>query len=134
MYTVVSAHPSLPRQYWQDRLCVFRRSCLGAEMCVVFASAKSKAADAFALVEPGNVLAWLCVSPAITGRGIGSSLMAVVKHDREQLHTWVLQENLWARYFLQEQGFVERERQPAAGGQHRLLMQYQSRNKSRPAA
>jgi GNAT superfamily N-acetyltransferase len=128
-YTVVTAHPTVPRQYWEHRRPDFRRACLGSECCAVYLSGESDTADGFFTLIPGNALPWLCVSPAAAGRGAGSELMAEAKRVSKQLHTWVLQENLRARYFLQEQGFVERERQPArGGGQHWLLMCYQGKD------
>ncbi|GAA5524618.1 peptidyl-lysine N-acetyltransferase YiaC [Microbulbifer aestuariivivens] len=126
LFTVVHAHPSLPVEYWQQRLPEFRRCCLGAEACVVYQSALDSVADGFFTLCAGNALPWLCVNPGAVRRGAGSALITEAKRRRRKLHTWVLQDNLGARYFLQEQGFVERERQPApAGDQHWISMVYQ---------
>lgn len=124
LYAVISAHPSLSRHYWQARAAEFRRHCREAE-CLVYVETKWGIAEGFAAVRDLDQLECLCVSPAFAGRGAGSELMRAAKRGRSQLEARVLQENLGARYFLQQHGFLETGREPSAeAGQAELLMCY----------
>ncbi len=93
-------------------------------------------ADGFIVVAPGDALLWLCVNPVKTRQGVGSQLMAAAQHGRDQLHTWLLQDNLEARVFLQDRGFVERERRPGpVQSQYWLCMQFRKVDgKNKPKA
>ncbi|WP_250460661.1 hypothetical protein [Microbulbifer litoralis] len=125
LYTVVTSHPSLPRTYWRGRLDEFRRSYLGAENCLVFYESRRGTADGFVVVGRGQVLEFLCITPAVAGRGGGSELMRAAKVGRAQLEATLLQENLGGRYFLQQHGFVEAERKPSAtAAQAEIVMRY----------
>ncbi|MCW8125373.1 hypothetical protein [Microbulbifer halophilus] len=128
LYSVVTAHPSLPRSYWQARLTAFRRNCLGASSCLVYCEGRHRAADGFAVVGPDRALVFLCVTPAVSRRGGGGELMRAAKVGRTEMHATVLQENLAGRYFLQRHGFVETERLPCAdAGQTEIVMRYSAR-------
>ncbi len=123
-YSVTSAHPSLSRHFWEARAAEFRRHCREAD-CLVYADTIDGIAEGFAAIRDLDSLEYLCVSPAFAGRGAGSELMRATKRGRPQLQARVLQENLGARYFLQQHGFVEIERQPSAEAcQAEILMCY----------
>ncbi|MFC6633866.1 GNAT family N-acetyltransferase [Microbulbifer taiwanensis] len=125
LYAMSSAHPAVPRHYWRGRAAQAILRWRRADCSLVYVDAGEEMAKGFAVVSHGDWLQCLCVSPVVTGRGVGSALMEAVKRDRAQLQTSVLQENLGARYFLQQHGFVEVERRPCRGaGQNRLLMRY----------
>lgn len=127
LYSVITAHPNLPRHYWHARLQEFRRQCLGADRCLVYSEPGHCAADGFAVVARDRSLVFLCVTPALAGRGGGSELMRAAKLGRPQLQATLLQENLVGRYFLQRHGFVEVERQPsAATGLSEIVMRYRA--------
>jgi len=126
LYSVTSAHPSLARDYWLARAAEFRRHCHRAD-CLVYAETNGGIAEGFAAISDLDRLECLCVSPAFTGRGAGSELICAAKRGRSQLEACVLQENLGARYFLQQHGFVEIDRQPnVEAGQAELLMYYRA--------
>lgn len=60
------------------------------------------------LVLDGDVVDQLYVEPGLTGRGIGSALLAVAKGERPQgLQLWAFQTNTGARRFYERHGFVE---------------------------
>lgn len=123
LHAAASAHPSLPRDYWQKRAAAFRQHCRGADLCLVFRAADGEPADAFVSVSDGDWLRFLCVSPLVAGRGVGSRLLRAAARGRPQLQVAVLEENLGGRYFLQQHGFVEVERRASAeAGQAELHM------------
>ena len=60
------------------------------------------------LVLDGDVVDQLYVEPGLTGRGIGSALLAVAKRERPRgLQLWAFQTNTGARRFYERHGFVE---------------------------
>ena len=60
------------------------------------------------LVLDGAVVDQLYVEPGLTGRGIGSALLAVAKRERPQgLRLWAFQSNTGARRFYERHGFLE---------------------------
>ena len=60
------------------------------------------------LVLDGEFVDQLYVDPGLTGRGIGSALLAVAKRERPQgLRLWTFQTNTGARRFYERHGFVE---------------------------
>ncbi|MGZ6672060.1 MAG: N-acetyltransferase family protein [Solirubrobacteraceae bacterium] len=60
------------------------------------------------LVLDGDFVDQLYVEPGLTGRGIGSALLAVAKRERPQgLQLWAFQTNMGARRFYERHGFVE---------------------------
>jgi GNAT superfamily N-acetyltransferase len=60
------------------------------------------------LVLDGGFVDQLYVEPGLTGRGIGSALLAVAKRERPQgLRLWTFQSNTGARRFYERHGFVE---------------------------
>jgi GNAT superfamily N-acetyltransferase len=60
------------------------------------------------LVLDGDMVDQLYVEPGLTGRGIGSALLAVAKRERPQgLRLWAFQSNTGARRFYERHGFVE---------------------------
>ena len=60
------------------------------------------------LVLDGEFVDQLYVEPGLTGRGIGSALLAVAKRERPQgLRLWTFQTNTGARRFYVRHGFVE---------------------------
>ena len=60
------------------------------------------------LVLDGDVVDQLYVEPGLTGRGIGSALLAVAKRERPQgLALWAFQSNTGARRFYERHGFIE---------------------------
>ncbi|WP_091388059.1 GNAT family N-acetyltransferase [Microbulbifer marinus] len=123
LHASASAHPSLPHDYWRARVAMFRRGCRHADACLVYVERDGQPVEGFVTVVDGDRLECICVSPLVSGRGVGSALVAAAKRGRPQLQVEVLQENLGARYFLQQHGFVEVERRTDAGtGQVQLLM------------
>jgi GNAT superfamily N-acetyltransferase len=63
------------------------------------------------LVLDGDFVDQLYVEPGLTGRGIGSALLAVAKRERPQgLRLWAFQTNTGARRFYERHGFVEARR------------------------
>ena len=60
------------------------------------------------LVLDGDFVDQLYVEQGLTGRGIGSALLAVAKRERPQgLQLWAFQTNTGARRFYERHGFVE---------------------------
>jgi GNAT superfamily N-acetyltransferase len=60
------------------------------------------------LVLDGEFVDQLYVDPGLTGRGLGSALLAVAKRERPQgLRLWTFQTNTGARRFYERHGFVE---------------------------
>ena len=60
------------------------------------------------LVLDGDFVDQLYVEPGLTGRGIGSALLAVAKRERPQgLQLWAFQTNTGAQRFYERHGFVE---------------------------
>jgi GNAT superfamily N-acetyltransferase len=60
------------------------------------------------LVLDGDFVDHLYVEPDLTGRGIGSALLAVAKRERpEGLQLWAFRTNTGARRFYERHGFVE---------------------------
>jgi GNAT superfamily N-acetyltransferase len=59
------------------------------------------------LVLDGDMVDQLYVEPALTGRGIGSALLAVAKRERpDGLRLWTFQSNAGAQRFYERHGFV----------------------------
>lgn len=125
LYSVITAHPSLPRDYWRRQLAEFRRDCIRAGCSLVYSEAGHRSADGFAVVGRTGDLVFICVTPACAGRGVGSALMEAIKRNHAYLEARLLQENLLGRYFLQQHGFVESERRTdATTGRIEILMRY----------
>jgi len=60
------------------------------------------------LVLDGEFVDQLYVDPGLTGRGIGSALLAVAKRERpEGLQLWTFQTNTGAQRFYERHSFVE---------------------------
>jgi GNAT superfamily N-acetyltransferase len=60
------------------------------------------------LVLDGAFVDQLYVEPGLTGRGVGSALLAVAKRERPQgLRLWTFQSNAGARRFYERHGFAE---------------------------
>jgi ribosomal protein S18 acetylase RimI-like enzyme len=60
------------------------------------------------LVLDGEFVDQLYVDPGLTGRGVGSALLAVAKRERpEGLQLWTFQTNTGAQRFYERHGFVE---------------------------
>ena len=73
--------------------------------------AEQDGAVAGILVLDGEFVGQLYVEPVLTGRGIGSALLAVAKRERPQgLRLWAFQTNTGARRFYERHGFVEERR------------------------
>ena len=67
------------------------------------------------LVLDGDFVDQLYVEPGLTGRGIGSALLAVAKRERPQgLRLWAFQSNAGARRFYERHGFLEVRRTDGA--------------------
>ncbi|MCO1334899.1 hypothetical protein MO867_11160 [Microbulbifer sp. OS29] len=123
LHAVANSHPSLPRQFWLDRIGLFRTDCSNAKRCRVFTGRHSAVAEAFITVTGDDRIAYLCVSPLFSGCGIATNLLTEATRDIPKLQAQVLRENLRTRYFLQRQGFKEQERDYRAEfGQHLILM------------
>jgi GNAT superfamily N-acetyltransferase len=82
------------------------------------------------LVLDGEFVDQLYVEPALTGRGIGSALLAVAKRERPQgLQLWVFQTNAGARRFYERHGFVAVRQTDGRDNEERapdVLYQYRS--------
>ena len=60
------------------------------------------------LVLDGEFVDQLYVDPELTGRGLGSALLAVARRERPQgLRLWTFQTNTGAQRFYERHGFVE---------------------------
>ena len=72
------------------------------------------------LVLDGDFVDQLYVEPGLTGRGIGSALLAVAKRERPQgLQLWAFQTNTGARRFYERHGFVEVRRTDGGDNEER---------------
>jgi|SRR5690242_12064818 GNAT superfamily N-acetyltransferase len=72
------------------------------------------------LVLDGDFVDQLYVEPGLTGRGIGSALLAVAKRERPQgLRLWAFQSNTGARRFYERHGFVEVRQTDGADNEER---------------
>jgi GNAT superfamily N-acetyltransferase len=82
------------------------------------------------LVLDGEFVDQLYVEPALTGRGIGSALLAVAKRERPQgLQLWAFQTNADARRFYERHGFVAVRQTDGRDNEERapdVLYQYRS--------
>ena len=77
-----------------------------AEDCELWV-AEHDGALAGILVLDGEFVDQLYVEPDLTGRGIGSALLAVAKRERPQgLQLWTFQSNTGAQRFYERHGFV----------------------------
>jgi GNAT superfamily N-acetyltransferase len=78
-----------------------------AEACDLWV-AEYDGALAGILVLDGGFVDQLYVEPGLTGRGVGSALLAVAKRERPHgLRLWTFQSNTGARHFYERHGFVE---------------------------
>jgi GNAT superfamily N-acetyltransferase len=82
------------------------------------------------LVLDGEFVDQLYVEPALTGRGIGSALLAVAKRERPQgPQLWAFQTNAGARRFYERHGFVAVRQTDGRDNEERapdVLYQYRS--------
>jgi ribosomal protein S18 acetylase RimI-like enzyme len=70
--------------------------------------AEDAGAIAAILVLDGEFVDQLYVDPGLTGRGIGSSLLAVARRERpDGLRLWTFASNTGAQRFYERHGFVE---------------------------
>jgi GNAT superfamily N-acetyltransferase len=82
--------------------------------------AEHEGALAGILVLDGDFVDQLYVEPGLTGRGIGSALLAVAKSERPQgLRLWAFQSNTGARRFYERHGFLEVRRTDGADNEER---------------
>ena len=87
------------------------------------------------LVLDGEFVDQLYVEPGLTGRGIGSALLAVAKRERPQgLRLWTFQTNTGARRFYVRHGFVEVRRTDGRDNEERAPdVLYASRTVAAPS-
>ncbi|WP_445355339.1 GNAT family N-acetyltransferase [Microbulbifer sp. EKSA008] len=124
LHASANSHPSIPRQFWVDRIAQFRKDCRSATQCLVYTDRNNAVAEAFITLLSDGTVTHLCVSPLFTGCGIGTNLISAIRDRRYPLKAEVLRENLRTRYFLQKHGFVEVERSyHVEYGQHSISMQ-----------
>ncbi|WP_157953834.1 GNAT family N-acetyltransferase [Microbulbifer sp. A4B17] len=125
LHAAAHSHPSLSRRFWLDRRHQFRLDHLGSKSCIVFTDRHAAVAEAFITITKDGRLAYLCVSPLFSNRGIGAQLISKVSRGLPSLQAELLRENLRTRYFLQKHGFVERDRHyKAEYGQHMIVMSH----------
>ena len=72
------------------------------------------------LVLDGGWIDAVYVEPQLTGRGIGSELVALAKRERPQgLQLWVFESNAPAQRFYERHGFVAAQRTDGSGNEER---------------
>jgi GNAT superfamily N-acetyltransferase len=82
--------------------------------------AEHEGALAGILVLDGDFVEQLYVEPGLTGRGIGSALLALAKRERPHgLRLWAFQSNAGARRFYERHGFLEVRRTDGADNEER---------------
>lgn len=122
---IEGTHPALPDCYWDARVPRLLARDTPPIRGLVYYAPGSCRIDGFAMLAANDELQALFIVPHARGCGAGNALMARVKEERSSLCVAVLEENLVGRYFLQQHGFVERERTPCpAAGQAEILMQF----------
>jgi GNAT superfamily N-acetyltransferase len=82
--------------------------------------AEHEGALAGILVLDGDFVEQLYVEPGLTGRGIGSALLALAKRERpHRLRLWAFQSNAGARRFYERHGFLQVRRTDGADNEER---------------
>lgn len=138
LHLACSNHPSLPVKFWMARAKELRRELTAqyrAQKAVslgdnpdcmshwVYTRPGSDTAEGLVTIRDNQRVETIFVSPGEQGRGVGSELMEQAKFGRFQLEARVLEENLRGRYFLQQHGFAEIERQfNQAANQDEIVM------------
>ncbi len=102
----ISAHPFIPRAYWEAKLDALRTVYLplSDELLLFLDDETGKLAGFMALVD--SFLAALFVSPAMQGRGVGSRLLSLAKKMHPELTLSVYARNARAVAFYERHGFV----------------------------
>jgi putative acetyltransferase len=72
------------------------------------------------LVEDGDWIDHLYVAPAAIGNGAGSALLADAQSRHDRLELWCFADNVRARKFYEDRGFVAAEATDGAGNEARM--------------
>lgn len=138
LHLACSHHPSLPVTFWMARAKELRRQLTAQHRARkalsndeipgtinhwVYTRPGSDTAEGLVTISNNLRVETIFVSPGEQGHGVGSELMEQAKFGRIQLEARVLEENLRGRYFLQQHGFAETERQfNQAANQDEIVM------------
>lgn len=121
----VISHNFISEDYWKENKTAMREMYLpNAELYV---STDNNNISGFVALKD-NYLAAIFVSPALQGKGIGSSLLEYVKNLRDELSLRVYKKNVQAVGFYKSNGFsIIEEMIDEATGENEILMKWGKR-------